>query len=60
MESIDPARAVPLDCDIDQDQLTDLAAPAAMRRKAEELSAELQELEGTQGKANRMQWHVTV
>lgn len=46
--------------EIDQAELADLTTPAAMRKKAEELSVELEELEIAQGKAGRMQWHVTV
>jgi hypothetical protein len=42
--------------EIDQTELPQLAFPAAMRRRAEELLAELQEMNDAGGEAARWQW----
>jgi hypothetical protein len=42
--------------EIDQTELPYLAFPAAMRRRAEELLAELQEMNDAGGEAARWQW----
>ena len=43
--------------DIDKSELADLMKPAAMRKKAEALFAELKDLEDTEKKTERLQWH---